>query len=210
MPTVLLVLSLGFALVALALALAGLAAFRRRRWLGGLGAGLVAALLLALAALAAVISVGVRGYRALTHEVIAATVRTEPIGPRQFRATVTLADGSLHMFDLSGDALYVDAHILKWHPLLNLLGLHTAYELDRIAGRYDDLAEERSGPRTVHSLARGKPVNAFDLARRYRILAPLVDAEYGSATFVEARQPAEFEVRVSTTGLLVRRVPEGG
>jgi hypothetical protein len=46
-----------------------------------------------------------RGYRALTHEVIAATITTEPIGPQRFRATVTLADNSLHMFDLAGDAV---------------------------------------------------------------------------------------------------------
>jgi len=36
------------------------------------------------------------------------------------------------------------------------------------------------------------------------VLAPLVDAEYGSATFVAAGRPAQFEVRVSTTGLLIR------
>ncbi|MGH7700136.1 MAG: hypothetical protein ACREMJ_06415 [Gemmatimonadales bacterium] len=207
MSTGLTLAALGFALVAGLLVVGGLAALRQRRWLGGLVAGLVGALLLTLGALAAVLAVGVRGYRALTHEVIAATVRTEPLGPQRFRATVTLPDGRLLMFDLFGDALYVDAHILKWHPIVNILGLHTAYELDRISGRYEALAEERTRPRTVESLARDKPVDAFDLARRYRLLAPLVDAEYGSATFVEARRPAEFEVRVSTTGLLVRRVP---
>jgi hypothetical protein len=38
-------------------------------------------------------------------------------------------------------------------------------------------------------------------------LSLLVDAEYGSATFIEVRSPAVFEVRVSTTGLLVRSKP---
>jgi hypothetical protein len=89
---------------------------------------------------------------------------------------------------------------------VNLLGLHTAYELDRIAGRWDDLADEQRRPRTVYSLSLEKAVDAFDLARRYRLFAPLVDAEYGSATFISALRPATFEVRVSTTGLLVRRV----
>ena len=100
----------------------------------------------------------------------------------------------------------VDAHILKWRPVVNLLGLHTAYELDRIAGRYRALGDEQTHARTVFSIARKKPIDVFDLARRYWLLRPLVDAEYGSATFINAGQPAIYEIRVSTTGLLVRRV----
>ena len=38
--------------------------------------------------------------------------------------------------------------------------------------------------RTVHSLAPDTPIDLFDLRRRYAFLAPLLDAEYGSATFV--------------------------
>ena len=209
MTTPLTICALVLALVALLFFSAGIGAFRRRRWLGGLLAGLVAALSFALAALAATLGVGVQGYRALTLETLAAKVKIEPTGPRRFRATVTLADSALHMFDLAGDAVYVDAHILKWNPIVNLLGLHTAYEIDRIAGRYDNVEDERAGPRTVHSVAGTKLVDAFDLARRFRFLAPLVDAQYGSATFVPARVPAELEVRVSTTGLLIRPASTG-
>jgi len=186
------------------LVIAAGAAVRRRRWLGGALRGLAGGLLLALGALAGTVSLAIRGYEALTYEAVAARVRTEPLGPQRFRATVTLADGSLHMYDLAGDAMYVDAHILKWHPWVNVIGLHTAYQLDRIAGRYNTVAEERSRPRTVYSLARNTPLDMFDLARRYKFFAPLVDAQYGSATFIGTRVPAQFEVRVSTTGLLVR------
>jgi hypothetical protein len=197
-----------FVALALALVLAAIGAWRNRRRLGSLVGFLAAGLFLALAALCGTIAVGVRGYRALTQEVVAATIRTEPLEgqPQRFRATVTLADGSLHMFDLAGDALYVDAHVLKWRPLANLLGLHTAYELDRIAGRYQALGDEQTRERTVYSLAAAKPFDAFDLARATWLLRPLVDAEYGSATFIGASAPATFEVRVSTTGLLVRPV----
>jgi hypothetical protein len=217
----LLVMSIGFAVLAVLFTLGAVGALRGRRWLGGMVAGLTAALLFALAALAGTITVGLQGYRALTHEVVAATVHTEPLGagigqgdlgenrPRRFRATITLADGTLHMLDLAGDAFYIDAHILKWHPIANIFGLHTLYELDRVSGRYENLSAEQAGPRTVHSLAEAKAVDAFDLAQRFPLLRPLVDAQYGSATFVGARQPATFEVRVSTTGLLVRPVASG-
>src|SRR5229473_2931714 len=99
-----------------------------------------------------------------------------------------------------------DAHILKWHPWVNILGLHTAYELDRVTGRYRDVTEERTKPHTAYALARPTPVDLFAIARR-RLLGPLVDAEYGSAAFVPAATHAEYEVRVSTSGLLMRQVP---
>src|SRR5216684_4526047 len=162
-------------------------AARERHWLRGTIRGLVALLLLALAALAA-------------------TLRTEPVAPQRFRATITLPDHRLAMYELAGDAFYLDAHILKWHPWANLLGLHTVYELDRVAGRYNAVADERTQPHTAYELARSKPVDLYVMARR-RLLGPLVDAEYGSATFVAATLPATFEVRVSTTGLLARPVP---
>src|SRR6266568_6881688 len=149
-------------------------AARERHWLGGTIRGLVALLLLALAALAATLTVGLQGYRALTFEELAATVSTEPVGPQRFRATITLPDRRLAMYELAGDAFYVDAHILKWHPLVNVLGLHTAYELDRVAGRYNDVADERSRPHTAYTLVPARPVDLFFLARR-RLLGPLVD-----------------------------------
>jgi len=206
-------MTIALGLVALCLLLLGAAvgatalrAMRVRHWLGGTVRGLGALLLLALAALAATVTVGLQGYRALTFEEVAATVRTEPVAPQRFRATITLPDHRLAMYDLAGDAFYVDAHVLKWHPWASLLGLRTVYELDRVAGRYNAVADERTQPHTAYELGRSKPVDLFSMARR-RLLGPLVDAEYGSATFVAATRPAIFEVRVSTTGLLARPVP---
>jgi len=186
---------------------AGSAWQNRHRVRAGMGL-MAAALCLSIGIVCGAITVGIRGYHALTHEVVAATIKTEPTGPQRFRATVTLADSSLHMFELAGDAVYVDAHVLKWRPIGNLLGLTTVYELDRIAGRYRTLRDEQQRERTVYSLAREKPFDAFDLARRYWVLRPLVDAQYGSATFMgaTAQGGATYEVRVSTTGLLVRPV----
>ncbi len=161
-----------------------------------LGAGA----LLALAALASV------GYRALTHEVVAATIEIEPLGPQRFRARVRLPDGPARDYELAGDEIYVDARILKWRPIANLVGLHTAYELDRVAGRYAGVEEERTRPRTDFALGEPKPLDPFALRRRYALLAPLLDVEYGSASFVPAAAH-RIEVRVSTTGLLIREAP---
>jgi len=161
-------------------------------------------LLLTLGMLAGTISVGMLGYHALTREEVAARIMVKPAGPKRFLATFHFADGRETTYDLAGDEIYVDAHILKWHPYANMIGLHTAYELDRVAGRYHKIKDEREAMRTVHALARDKTIDLYALRRRYSFLSPLFDAEYGSATFVPVTRPAELELRVSTTGLLMR------
>jgi hypothetical protein len=165
---------------------------------------LLALLFLALAALVATIAVATRGYQAFTREVIAATVEVTPTGRQRFTAVFEFPDGRRETFDLAGDQIYVDAHVLKWKPVANFFGLHTAYELDRIGGRYVGLEAERGSPRTVYAFGTDKPLNMFSLRQRWAFLAPLLDAEYGSGTFLMADRPVVLEVRVSTTGLLMR------
>src|SRR5690242_16390852 len=148
MTTTLVVAALCLLLLGALVGVRAVRAVRERRWVGGTIRGLVALLSLALAALAATVMVGLQGYRALTFEEVAATVRTEPLTPQRFRATITLPDRRLAMYELAGDAFYVDAHILKWHPWVSLLGLRTVYELDRVAGRYNAVADERARPHT--------------------------------------------------------------
>lgn len=161
-------------------------------------------LLLALGGLAGMIGLGTQGYQTLTRETVAARISVSPVAPQRFAATFRYPDGRIDNFIIAGDEIYVDAHILKWQPLANFFGLHTAYELDRVGGRYRDIEQERTAERTIKSLNLDKPVNIFDLRQRHTMLALLLDAKYGSATFVPVIQAAELELRVSTTGLLIR------
>jgi len=192
------------ALLGLVLVAAALVALLRASFGSFVGRLLMGSLLLSLGVITGAVTVGLEGYRALTQENLAARLRVRPVGPQRFAATVQFPDGRELVFDLAGDEIYVDAHILKWKPMAALLGLQTAYELDRVGGRYRSLEQERSGTRTIHSLARTRVVDLFGLRQRYTFLEPLLDAEYGSATFIAADRPADLELRVSTSGLLVR------
>src|SRR5438876_1136736 len=154
MPEPLVFVIAAFALLSVVLLVTALAAVQRQRWMGTSLALVLAVLCLALAALAATVSVAMQGYRALTREVVAATVVTRPSGPERFVATFTFPDGRRELYELTGNALYVDAHIVKWHPLANILGLHTAYQLDRVSGRYDRLEDEQTKPRRMFALSR--------------------------------------------------------
>jgi len=173
----------------------------------GFAVQLIAAVaLLALGSLFGAIAIGTQGYRALTREDLAARIVVQPTGAQRFSATVRFADGREASYEVAGDEIYVDAHILKWRPLANVLGLHTEYELARLAGRYRDIDAERRAQRTVYPLGAERPLDLFGMRQRHAFLAPLVDAQYGSATFVPVTERAELEVRVSPTGLLMRDV----
>jgi hypothetical protein len=182
----------------------GIVALARARPLRFALRALAGLLLISIGLLAGTIAAGMHGYRALTREDVAARLLVRPVGAQRFTATIRYPDGREASYELAGDEIYVDAHILKWKPVANLLGLHTAYDLDRMGGRYRALEQERSAARTVHSIGRERPVDLFGLRQRYVFLEPLLDAEYGSATFAPVTRPAELELYVSTTGLFLR------
>ncbi len=196
--------SIGFGLLGFVFMLAGVASARRRRFVRLSLHTTLALACLASGALFLTLQLSLQNYRALTREDLAATIHAEPVGPSQFRITIHLPDGRTDSYWLAGDEVYVDAHILKWKPWANLFGLHTAYELDRIAGRYHLIEDERRRPHTVYSLATDQLVDLFALRRRYAWLESVVDAEYGSAAFFPTHDRVAIELRVSTTGLLFR------
>src|SRR5207248_11039324 len=130
--------------------IAALVALFRVRIFGFAVRLLAAVACLALASLFGAIAIGTQGYRALTREDLAARIVVQPTGAQRFSATVRLPDGREASYDVAGDEIYVDAHILKWRPLANVLGLHTEYELGRLAGRYRDIEAERRATRTLY------------------------------------------------------------
>src|SRR5437016_14392583 len=123
MPEPLVLVMAAFALLSVVLLVSALVAVRKRRWMGT-GMALVLALLsLALAALAATISLATRGYQALTRETVAATVTTRPGGAERFVAAFTFPAGRHEDYEPAGNALCVDEHIVQWPQLSALLAL---------------------------------------------------------------------------------------
>ena len=192
------------AALGLTLVIAGLRALLQARFWRFTTRTLAGLLLVVSGAMAGAVAIGIQGYQALTHEELAARVEIVPLGDKRFEARFTFPDSRVRTFELLGDELYVDAHILKWKSHANLLGLHTMWDLDRVSGRYRDVDQERTAARTVYSLGAKPAVDLFALRHRFAALAPLLDAEYGSATFVPASGAAQLDLFVSTSGLLLR------
>ena len=155
-----------------------------------------------------IVSLGLEGVQAMSREDTAARISLRPTGTQRFDATVKFADGRTEVYDVAGDEIYIDAHILKWTPTMNRFGLHTSYRLDRIGGRYRTLAQENTARRTIYALSPPLLIDLVALRQRApTVMNEFLDAEYGSATFVPVTGPSDLEVRVSTSGLLVRPAP---
>ncbi len=201
----LIVVAILFALLGLIFLVMTLAALRKRKLFSTTIDLIIMLLMFSMSALFGTISLAVQGYHSLIREELAAIVKIEPTGRQKFTARLSMPDGSEKVFSIAGDQLYIDAHILKWKPIANIFGLHTSYELGRVAGRYASLKDETTKVHTVYSLSIERPLDMFDLRRRFAILNPLLDAEYGSATFISTNSTEEFRIMVSTSGLLIRK-----
>jgi hypothetical protein len=201
-------LIIGFALIgallAVPLLVAGLRRLGRLRLVRGTLYLLLGGSVLLLVTGAGLVAANLFTYARLTHEQEAARVTSRQLGERHFAVSLQAKDAPPKHFELRGDEWQIDARVLKWRGAGNLLGLDTLYRLERLAGRYGDVASERAAPRTVHDLAEESGLDLWALTRRYQRYVPLADAMYGSAAFVPMAEGAEYVVTVSATGLVVR------
>ena len=192
------------ALAALLFLCMAVRAFGRVRLVAGSAHFLLSACF-ALAALAAgLLGTTLLSYQRLTHEQLAMELQFEQLGERHYRVKATYPSGRRQAFELRGDEWQVDARVLKWRGLATVLGFDSVYRLERISGRYRDLAAERTAERTVHALHEPADIDVWDLLRRAKAWAPWIDALHGSATYLPMSDGASYQVTASQSGLVAR------
>lgn len=198
-------LSVFIVLVGLALVYAALRLLARRNWLMGFLRGFVGLGLLVVALSLGLIAFDLFSYRQLAREEPVATLSFERLGTQYFEATLVHSDGREDTFELRGDQWQMDARIIRWRGPLGGLGIKPGYRLDRISGRYYTLSEERGAERTVYALEQtGWGPDIWAWANTHPAWLPIVDARYGSATFVPMADKALFQVSLSSSGLVAR------
>jgi len=185
----------------------GFRAIKNKRFFGWFNRHLFALLLLSSSALFALMGLSISAYKSLTNEQLAAKIHLEKLAEQNYLASFDNGNGIAKQFQILGDQFYIDAKIIKWQYLSNILGFKTIYQLDRLGGRYIDIAQEQSRARSLYKLEEKQSFDLFDLQKRFVILQKLVDAKYGSASYIEAKDDTDYFVYVSTTGLLIREQP---
>ena len=175
-----------------------------RHWLVGWIRGTLGIALLAGVAVLGFSALDIYSYRQLAAEKVIATISFRSLGAQQFMANFVELDGADRHFELYGDQWQLDSRIIKWHGLLNRLGLPTGYRLDRISGRYLSLSDEQTKPRSIYALQQS--ATSVDLWHWLRQFGgqSIVDARYGNSTFLPMVDGGQYQISVSTTGLLAR------
>lgn len=198
------VAALVFGVLGALLLLAGLRRLWRRRWLRGTGTICGGGFLLALAALMASIAFNFYSYHRLTFEQDVAMLRFRQMAPQHYMVDLTAPDGTGERYELRGDQWQIDARVIKWQGVANLLGLDARYRLERLSGRYGNIEQERQATRTVHGLTDAGGVDLFTLAREHPRWIPWLDTDYGSAAYLPMADGAEYRVRLTQSGLIAR------
>jgi len=198
------ILILIMAILGLSLFFLGIRRLWGRRVIAGCLEGLLGLLLLVLSLLIMTISINFFTYDRLSHEVPATEVQFQERGRQHFWVYITLPHTGAMAFDLRGDEWQLDARILKWHGIAFLFGFDTIYRLDRLSGRYRDIAQEKTAERTVYSLGENRGLDLWAIVQKYGRWLPWIDAVYGSATYMPMVDRGRYNVTISATGLLTR------
>jgi hypothetical protein len=191
-------------LLGLAFLAASIRRLRHRRFGGCAGHGTTALVCFLIALGLALVGTNLLTYERLTFERPAVRASFARTGNGQFNVTLTYPSGEVRGYVLRGDEWQIDARVLKWRGVANMLGFDTIYRPERIGGRYTDVERERAAPRTVYALHSPERMDVWALVRAWHAYVPWVDALYGSATYVPMTDGAAYEVTVSQTGLIAR------
>lgn len=180
----------------------------RRKIVRAGASGLSCCVSAALSAAAVVLLFTVLGYARLVEEELVSRIEFRRVSADEYQARLMIDGERDRFFLLRGDEWQMDAKILTWRPPATILGMDPMFQLDRLSGRYAEVDRERSEARTVHDLAPALPIDVWRIARRFPVLAPGIDAYYGTATYVPMADGALYEVSLSRDALIARPANE--
>ena len=183
----------------------GARSLKRHRLIAGSLQGLTGLLLLEAVGLTMLVFLNLHTYSRLTYEAPVAEVHFQKRSNQHYWAYVTFGRAEAMIFEIWGDEWQLDARVLKWKGTALLLGSDTLYRLDRLSGRYRDIAQERKLQRSVYSLVgEGVGLDVWALVQRTSGWVPWVDAVYGNAAYIPMADGARFVVSIGASGLVAR------
>ena len=180
----------------------------KQTWFLGWLRGMFGFTLIVSVLILAFMALDIYSYRQLQAEENIATMSFRHIDTQHYTATFVPTSGAQKTFELYGDQWQLDSRIIKWHGLMSRMGMKTGYRLDRISGRYLLLDDERTKERSVHTLSHSVAgVDVWHWLKSMNIDS-LIDARYGNSTFLPMVDGGQYQISVSTSGLLARPLNE--
>lgn len=156
------------------------------------------------------LAINLQTYARLVSEQPVADLHFERVADQRYTVSMTYPDGRLERYQIEGDDWRLEAQFLKWKGWATVLGLEPQFRLERLAGRYHDIDQERRAEHSVIALSaqNGLPeeLDLWAFAKRRPHWVPMIDASYGSATYLPMRNGTSYAVTVTNSGLIAREV----
>ncbi len=147
-------------------------------------------------------------YERLTAETLIAELRFETVDQQEYRAHLRTGDRcDERTFTIYGDQWRVDAEFLKWKYWAALFGLDGQYRLDRLEGRYRNVAEQNASEKLAYDLGVDTAIDITGLAAALGPWNFLVDATYGTSTYQDIDVGNVYYVYRTTSGIITRFEP---
>ncbi len=148
--------------------------------------------------LALVVAYNLVLYKTVEEGQVIATLRFMEVAPQEFDVELVRNDELNSLYRVQGDQWQLDVRLIKVSAWFD--GDLPAYKLDRLSGRYLSLEQENNTRRTAHSLAEVELVDTWPWFANKDLLG-VVQAKYGSATFMPMANGAIYQVRLFHDGL---------
>ncbi|WP_049629787.1 hypothetical protein [Cellvibrio sp. pealriver] len=192
-------------LIALYIAYKAVSVLWQKSWFVGFCRGVFGLALLLVATFVALAAYDVYSYKQVLQEQVVATINFDKIENQHFIAVLSDKDGKEQRVELRGDQWQLDARIVKWKGYLATFGIKPAFRLERLSGRYYDIEQETTAKRTAYAVNESLyGIDLWKLFNSHPEWVPVIDAVYGTATYLPMRDGALFQVSLSNTGLVAR------
>jgi len=162
-------------------------------------------LVVALACVSALLAFSLVQFSRLTTDRPVAGVRMVRQADQQFLLSATPHGREPREYTLYGDEWQIDARVVRWRLPALLAGAPPLYRLERLSGRYRDVAREKTGVRSVHALDDWPAPDLAALKRTFPNWLPFVDVQFGSAAYMPMFDGARYEVYLDPRGALVAK-----
>ena len=202
------ILTLVFFLIAIAFAYWTFKLLFKQSWFLAWLRGMSGISLILLTLCCALLAFDIYSYSQITGEKNIATISFSQLGEQYYNADLSFIDGNTERFDVYGDQWQIDSRIIKWESFLSIIGLKPGFRLDRLNGRYLSLEDERTKPRSVHELSSSLTPVDFWQSIKWVNWNALVDARYGSSTYLPMVDGGQYQVNITHSGLIARPLNE--
>ena len=174
-------------------------------WLRGMG-GL---LLISTVVFLVFTAFDVFSYKNLAKEQKVATIHFNKINHQHYVASFIDQRGNEKDYELFGDQWQLDSRVIKWKASALKLGIYSGYRLDRLAGRYLSLEDERNKPRRVHAFHQNVAgIDIWHWLNQADDWIDIVDARYGSGVFLPMVDKGHYQISLTATGLIAKPLNE--